>query len=381
MDRALYEPEHEAYRGSVRELLAAEVVPHYEDWRTAGIVPRELFTALGRIGALGFAAPERHGGNGVDDFRYNAVLQEEAAACFVAPAVLGPVLQADICLPYFVGTTTDEQRCRWLPGITSGRLVTAIAMTEPGTGSDLAGIRTRAELDGDTYVVDGAKTFITNGVNADLVVVVVRTGPDPHGGLSLLVVESGTPGFERGRALRKLGLRAQDTAELHFTGARVPAANLLGPAGSGFACLMRGLAQERLSIAVGAVAQARAALATTVEYVRERTAFGSPLSSYQALRHRLAELDTELDVAQQFLDRCILLRNAGQLDPVDAAKAKWWCTEAQGRIVDACVQLHGGYGFMDEYAVARAFADGRASRIYGGTTEIMKEIVGRALLA
>ncbi len=380
MRRALYEPEHESYRQSIGALLDAEVVPHYGRWEADGIVPRELFASLGALGAFGFSVPEAYGGNGVDDFRYNAVLHEESAARFVGPALLGAGLQADVCLPYFVDLADEDQRARWLPGIVSGRTVLAIAMTEPGTGSDLAGIRTSAVPDGDGYRLDGAKTFITNGLNADLVIVVARTGPHPHRGLSLLVLERGMPGFARTGPMHKIGLRAQDTAELHFDTVHVPAANLLGAPGTGFESLMHHLAQERLSIAVSSVAQARAAFRATVSYVKERTAFGAAVASFQAVRHRLAELDTELDVAEQFLDRCILERNAGHLDAVDAAKAKWWCTELQGRVLDAAVQFHGGYGYMQEYPVARAWADGRVSRIYAGTTEVMKEIISRALL-
>ena len=379
MKRILFEPEHEAYRKSVRTFLDKEVVPNHAKWDADGIVPRELFTGLGGLGALGIEVPQEYGGAGISDFRYNTVLSEEGARAAVAPAIVGPGLQADICLPYFLRSTNDEQKARWLPGIASGELITAIAMTEPGTGSDLSGIRTKAVRDGDAYVVEGAKTFITNGVNADLVIVAVRTGDHPHRGLSLIVVERATSGFERGRNLEKVGMHAQDTAELSFTGARVPAANLLGEEGQGFRALTRNLARERVSIAVAGLAQATAAIGWTIDYVRERRAFGKPIGAMQVIRHRLAELVTETDVAQQYLDRCVLELNAGQLAPEDAAKAKWWCTELQGRVVDACVQLHGGYGYMLEYPIARAFADSRVSRIYGGTTEIMKEIVGRSL--
>lgn len=379
MKRRLFEPEHDDYRRSVRAFLATSVVPCYPEWDRAGIVPRTLFTGLGELGAFGIAMPEEHGGAGITDFRYSVVLLEEAARAFVAPAILGPALQADICMPYFLELATPDQQARWFPGLVSGELVSAIAMTEPGTGSDLAGIRTRAVHDGDHYVVDGSKTFITNGINADLVIVAVRTGEHPHRGLSLLVVERDTPGFERGRNLDKLGMHAQDTAELSFTAARVPVANLLGAEGEGFFGLTRNLPQERLSIAVSALAQATAALDTTLDYVRERRAFGASIGSQQTVRHRAAELVTEVAVAQQFVDECVRQHDLGELTVVDAAQAKLWCTELQGRVVDACVQLHGGYGYMLEYPVARAFADSRVSRIYGGTSEIMKEIVGRSL--
>ena len=378
MRRELFESEHEDYRTSVRAFLAREVVPAYADWDRAGVVPRELFIAAGSLGAFA-AVPEEYGGSGVSDFRFNAVLGEEGARAGVAPAVLGLTLQSDICMPYFLELADSDQRARWLPGIASGELITAIAMTEPGTGSDLSGITSRARRDGDHYVVSGAKTFITNGINADLVFVAVRTGDHSHRGLTLLVLERGTPGFGRGRNLEKVGMHAQDTAELSFTDARVPVANRLGEEGAGFMGLTRNLAQERLSIAVTAVAQARAAFDLTVEHVRKRTAFGVPIGSFQATRFRMAELATEIDLGQQWVDRCIGELNKGTLTVADAAKSKWWCTELLGRVVDACVQLHGGYGYMLEHPLARAYLDARVTRIYGGTTEIMKEIVGRSL--
>jgi alkylation response protein AidB-like acyl-CoA dehydrogenase len=378
VDRNIFDGDHDAYRRSVRTFLDKQVVPHYDAWERDGIVPRELFRQVAELG--GFASvPEEHGGAGVRDFRYQAILQEEAAYAGVAPAMLGPVLQADVCMPYLVELTDDAQKGRWLPGVAAGELVTAIAMTEPGTGSDLAGIRTRAVRDGDHYVVHGAKTFITNGINADLVILAVRTGEDPHRGLSLLVVERDTPGFQRGRNLDKVGLHAQDTAELSFVDARVPVANRLGDEGTGFRGLTGNLPQERLSIAVHAVAHATTALRGTMAHVRDRKAFGSSIGSFQATRFRLAELVTEVEITQQYVDRCILELNAGRLTAVDAAKAKLWSTELQGRVVDACVQLHGGYGYMLEYPIARAYVDARITRIYGGTSEIMKEIVGRSL--
>jgi alkylation response protein AidB-like acyl-CoA dehydrogenase len=378
MRRVLFEPEHEAFRDSARSFIAKEMTPHYPEWDRAGIVPRELFT---RAGALGLfpAVPEEYGGAGVSDFRYNAVFSEEAAYAGVAPAALGLTLQSDVCLPYFLDLTDDEQKRRWLPRIADGTLITAIAMTEPGAGSDLSGIRTSAVRDGDDYVVNGAKTFITNGINADLVITAARTGEHPHKGLSLLVIERGMAGFDRGRNLEKVGMHAQDTAELSFTDVRVPAANLLGTEGDGFYSLTRNLPRERVALAVSALAQAAAGLEATIGYVRERTAFGKPIGSLQNTRFRLAELVTEIDVAQQFVDRCVLELCDGTLSPVDAAKAKWWTTELQGRTMDACVQLHGGYGYMLEYPIARAWIDSRISRIFGGSTEIMKEIIGRSL--
>ena len=287
----------------------------------------------------------------------------------------------DTCLPYFLSYANEEQRQRWLPGIVSGELITAVAMTEPGAGSDLAGIRTSARLvDDDFYLVNGAKTFITNGINADLVITAVRTGPDRHHGLSLLILERGMPGFERGRNLEKLGQHSQDTAELSFSDVRVPAANLLGSENEGFLQLVRKLPQERMSIAVGALAEARCAFDHAVAYVRERKAFGATIGSFQNTRFVLAEIVTELDITQTFLDRCVDLLNAGKLSADDAAKAKWWATELQGRVLDRCLQLFGGYGYMMEYPIARAYADARVTRIYGGATEIMKDLIGRNLL-
>jgi alkylation response protein AidB-like acyl-CoA dehydrogenase len=378
--RTLYEADHEAFRDTVRTFLAKEVAPHHLAWEQAGIVPRELFAAAGAQGLLGTAAPERFGGGGSPDFRFNAVLGEEVMRAGVAGSGNGLCLVNDVCLPYFLDLATEEQQARWLPGICAGELVTAIAMTEPGAGSDLASITTTARRDGEHYVVNGAKTFITNGINADLVIVAVKTDPTQrHRGMSLLVLERGMPGFERGRNLAKLGQHAQDTAELSFTDVRVPVANLLGEEGRAFAHLVDRLPQERLGIAVAGTAGARAALEWTLEHVRERTAFGQPIGSFQASRFRLAELATEIDLAEHFVDDCVRALNAGELTAVDAAKAKWWCTELQGRAVDACLQLFGGYGYMAEYPIARAFADARITRIYGGTTEIMKEVVGRDL--
>jgi alkylation response protein AidB-like acyl-CoA dehydrogenase len=297
----------------------------------------------------------------------------------VAPAILGPSLHSDICLPYLLELTTDEQKARWLPKVASGESIVAIAMTEPGAGSDLSGIRTKAVRDGDDYVIDGAKTFITNGINADLVITVVRTGEHPHRGLSLIVVEDGTPGFSRGRNLDKVGMHAQDTAELIFENCRVPAANLLGKEGEGFFGLTNNLPQERLNIAIGAVAGAQAALDQTMQYVRDRKAFGKPIGNLQTIQHRLALLVTETEITQTYVDRCIMALNDGKLSVEDAAKAKLWTTELQGRVVDACVQLHGGYGYMLEYPIARAYIDNRIQRIYGGTSEIMTEIIARSL--
>jgi alkylation response protein AidB-like acyl-CoA dehydrogenase len=378
--RTLLDDEHELFRDSVRRFIAAEVVPRNEAWERAGIVDRDLFRAAGKHGFLGMAVPTEYSGGGVEDFRYNLVIGEEIQRAGINAAGLGWTLHNDICLPYFLTLCSDEQKARWLPGICSGELITAIAMTEPGIGSDLASMTTTAVRDGDDYVVNGSKTFITNGINADLIVTAVKTDPaERHRGMSLLVVERGMAGFERGRNLDKIGMHAQDTAELFFTDVRVPAANRLGEEGEGFGYLVTNLPQERLSIAATGVAAARAAFEQTLAYVKERQAFGQPIGAFQNTRFRMAEMATEIELGQTFIDRCVVALNAGDLTPEEASMAKWWCTELQGRVVDACVQFHGGYGYMAEYPVARAYADARVTRIYGGTTEIMKEIIGRNL--
>jgi alkylation response protein AidB-like acyl-CoA dehydrogenase len=378
--RSLFDDDHELFRASVRQFLDKEVVPRNDEFERSGLMDREVFRKAGAAGFLGFAAPEEFGGGGVQDFRYNVVVAEEVQAAGVFAAGLGLSLHSDICLPYFLSLTTDEQKARWLPGICSGELITAVGMTEPGAGSDLAGIGTTAIRRGDVYVVNGSKTFITNGINADLVITAVKTDPSQrHAGMSLLVLERGMPGFERGRNLDKVGLHAQDTAELFFTDVEVPVANLLGEEGAGFRHLVHNLPQERLSIAVMGVAAARVALGWTLEHCKERTAFGQAIGTFQATRFRLAEMATEVEVAQSFVDRCVVALNDGELTAEEAAMAKWWCTELQGRVIDAGVQLHGGYGYMTEYPIARAYGDARITRIYGGTTEIMKEIIGRSL--
>jgi len=381
MQRDLYESEHDMFRDSFRRFLEKEIVPRAEEFERDGIMDRAVFARAGAAGFLAMEAPEEYGGGGVKDFRYNSVIIEEVAETAIGGSGLGLTLHNDICLPYFLGLANDEQKQRWLPGICSGELITAVAMTEPGIGSDLASMTTTAVRDGDTYVVNGSKTFITNGINADLVITAVKTDPtQKHRGMSLLVIERGTEGFERGRNLEKIGLHSQDTAELFFTDARVPASNLLGSEGEGFRYLVTNLPQERLSIAVAGLANARAAYRWTLEYVKERQAFGQPIAAFQNTRFKLAELATELAVAEAFIDKAILAHNQGQLSAEEAAMAKWWCTELQGRAADIGVQLHGGYGFMTEYPIARAYADARVTRIYGGTTEIMKEIIGRSLL-
>ncbi|GAB2960049.1 acyl-CoA dehydrogenase family protein [Amycolatopsis acidiphila] len=377
--RTVYDEDHELFRQTVQSFIKTEVAPHDEDWEQRGIVDRSLFSKAGDAGLLLFATPETHGGAGIGDWRFSAILDEEFGRSGYASAGLALALQNDVVGPYILDLTNEEQKARWLPGMTSGELVGAIAMTEPGTGSDLSGIATRAVREGDDYVLNGSKTFISNGQNADLVVVAARTSEDKHRGLSLVVVERGMAGFERGRNLDKLGLHGQDTSELHFTDVRVPVANRLGEEGEGFFQLMRNLPQERLSLAVTAVSAAEGVLARTLEYVSERRAFGNPIGRFQHSRFLLAELRTEVDIARVFVDHCVHLHSEGRLSPVQAAKAKWWCTELQVRVADRCLQLHGGYGYMREYPVSRAFVDARIQTIYGGTTEIMKEIIGRDL--
>jgi alkylation response protein AidB-like acyl-CoA dehydrogenase len=379
MDRKHFTEDHLAFAEAFRAFVDKSIEPHYLDWERAGITPREVFAEAGRSGFLGMAVPEQYGGGGVEDFRFNQALDEQVALAGITGSGLGITLHNDTCLPYFLTYATDEQKQRWLPGIASGELITAVAMTEPGAGSDLSGIRTSAKRDGDCYVVNGSKTFITNGINADLVITAVRTGEDRHHGMSLLILERGMPGFERGRNLDKLGLHSQDTAELSFTDVRVPVENLLGVEGEGFQQLTRKLPQERMSIAVSGVAEAQGAFTETLRYVQDRRAFGKTIGSFQNSKFVLAEIATELDVAQAWIDRCVDRLNDGELSAADAAKAKWWATELQGRLIDRCLQLHGGYGYMTEYSVARRYADARVTRIYGGSTEIMKGVVSKSL--
>ncbi|MCX4843855.1 acyl-CoA dehydrogenase family protein [Streptomyces sp. NBC_00893] len=380
MQRQIFTEEHEAFRETVRTFLTKEVLPHYEQWEKDGIVAREAWLAAGRQGLLGLAVPEEYGGGGNTDFRYSAILAEEFTRAGTPGLALG--LHNDIIGPYLTGLATDEQKRRWLPGFCSGETITAIAMTEPGAGSDLQGIRTTAEDKGDHWLLNGSKTFISNGILADLVVVVARTTPEGGAkGLSLIVVERGAEGFERGRNLDKIGQKSQDTAELFFNDVRVPKENLLGERDGAFIHLMTNLAQERMGIAVAGIAAAEHLLEITTKYVKEREAFGRPLSKLQHVRFEIAEMATECAVTRTFIDRCIVDHSDGTLDAVHASMAKWWATELQKRAADRCLQLHGGYGYMAEYPVARAFTDGRIQTIYGGTTEIMKEIIGRSLLA
>ncbi|WP_309050476.1 acyl-CoA dehydrogenase family protein [Streptomyces sp.] len=380
MRRDVFTADHEDFRELVRDVVAKEVVPHYAEWEGAGRLPRSFFQRLGSIGLLGMAIPEEYGGGGQPDYRYNVVLQEEAARALVT---LGTVrTQLDVVLPYFLAYTDREQRARWFPGLASGRLLTAIAMTEPGTGSDLAGMRTTAVRDGDAYVLNGAKTFITGGLLADLVIVVARSAHDPgdrRAGLTLLVVEDGMPGFTRGRVLEKMGIKAQDTVELAFDDVRVPVANRLGEEGAAFSYLGHNLPQERMTVAVGSVAQARAALDATLAYVKERKVFGTAVASFQNTKFELAAVAAEVEAAQAVVDRAVLELVDSRLSGADAAKVKLFCTEVQARAVDRCLQLFGGYGYMLEYPIARLYADARITRIYAGTSEVMKVIIAKSL--
>jgi alkylation response protein AidB-like acyl-CoA dehydrogenase len=376
MKRTIFEAEHEALRETTRQYIESELVPNAEKWESERIVDRSAFVAAGKYGLIGFNMPEEYGGGGSDDFRFNAVIDEELAR-YGGPAP-SLTLQNDVVAPYFKHLSNDEQLKRWMPGIASGETIVAIAMTEPGAGSDLAGIRTSAVRDGDDWIINGSKTFISSGINCDLVVVVCRTDPEAgHKGFTLLVVERDMDGFSRGRKLDKMGLHAQDTSELHFENVRVPSANVLGQEGRGFYHLMQNLPSERLSIAISAIAGARETWRQTVQYAKDRKAFGQPIGSFQHNRFLLAEMDTELDVSEQYIDRCLQGVVDGELTAVEAAKAKWWCTETAKKIIDGCVQLHGGYGYMMEYRVARDYVDSRIQTIFGGTTEIMKEIIGR----
>ena len=375
---SLYTSEHEDFRKTARTFFEREVIPHHEQWERDGIVPRELWLKAGEAGLLCFDVPEEYGGAGVDDFRYNVILSEEQTRA----GANGPgfSVHSDIIVPYLSSIANDEQKQRWLPGCVSGEIITAIAMTEPGAGSDLQGVRTTAVDQGDHYLLNGSKTFISNGINADLVIVVARTDPEAgHKGISLLVVERDMKGFERGRNLDKIGLHAQDTAELSFTDVAVPKENLLGEEGQGFVYLMQNLPQERLIIAAQAVAASEAIVEMCLDYAKTREAFGKPIGKFQHNRFLIAEMSTEVRVARAFLNECLAKHLEGKLDAVDASMAKWWSTEMQNKLANQGVQLHGGYGYMMEFPIARAYLDSRISTIYGGTTEIQKEIIGRSL--
>ncbi|MFE0424909.1 acyl-CoA dehydrogenase family protein [Streptomyces sp. NPDC058953] len=381
MKRTVFTEDHEAFRAMIRDFIGKEVVPHFEAWEEAGLPPRDLFRKLGALGVMGFGIPEEYGGPGETGYKYQAVLNEE---CAYAGVMLGHYgVSTSIVLPYLLHLADEEQRKRWLPGIATGDIMLCVAMTEPGTGSDLAGIRTTAKLSGDGthYVLNGAKTFITGARNSELCVVAARTSPatpeNRRAGLSLLVVPTDAEGFAFGRKLEKIGLRSSDTNELSFTDVRVPVENLLGEEGEGFSYLGRNLTRERLAIGVEAVARARAAIDFTREYVLQRTVFDRPVASFQNTKFVLAECDTDTTAAQALCDRAMDLEESGDLTPADAARVKLHGTEAAGRVIDRCLQLHGGYGYMREYAVARMYADIRVNRIYGGTSEVMKTIIAK----
>jgi len=379
---SIYEEEHELFRNSFRAFSDKEMVPRIDEFEAAGIMDRQIYVEAGKHGFVGMSVPEEYGGGGSNDFRFNAVLDEEMAYAGIGGGALGISLHNDITSPYFISYCNEEQAQRWLPGIASGELITAVAMTEPGTGSDLAGIATTAVRDGDEYIVNGAKTFITNGINSDLVITVCKTDPDAgHKGFSLLVVERGMEGFERGRNLDKIGQHSADTAELFFSDVRVPAANVLGEEGRGFEYLTSNLAQERLSIGLYGLAAAEAALGWTVEYTKERTAFGSPIAGFQNTKFELADISTELEVTRPFMEECITKLNAGELSEAQAARAKLWGSQIQNHTIDKCLQLFGGYGYMTEFPVGRAYVDARIATIYGGTSEIMKTIIAKDVLA
>lgn len=378
MKRALYEDDHEAYRETVREFLAREVEPHKDEWDRQHWIDRGVFARAAKSGVYALQVPEAYGGSGESDYRYRMIVCEEVARINALSFGLTISLQDDLVLHYLLDLTNDEQKQRWLPGFAAGEIIGALAMTEPGTGSDLRGIRTTAKRDGDNWIVNGQKTFISSGIMADVVVLAARTGNDGGSGdLSLFVVERDTPGFERGRQLEKIGLPAQDTSELFFKDAVVPATNMLGEEGRGLQYLMSHLPRERLGVSAKAIATTRAIFDLTAEYCRQRNAFGKPLTANQHIRFELADMATEIDVVESYVDKSVLAYNAGELTAVDAAKGKWFVSELQKRVVDRCLQLHGGYGYMAEYPVARAFVDTRIQTIYGGTTEIMKEIIGR----
>ncbi len=379
LERHLYNEDHEQFRQIVREFVNRNVKPHAQRWEEEGIVDRSLFTEAAEAGLLGFGVDEQYGGGGTRDFRFNTIMAEELSRNPVSSGIAGIALSNDIVIPYFTDLTNDEQKQRWLPGIAKGELIVAVAMTEPGTGSDLAGIRTTAVRDGDDYIVNGSKIFISNGQNADLVATAVRTSDDPHRGMSLLVLERGMAGFSRGRNLDKVGLHAQDTAELIFEDVRVPAANLLGPEGAGFLGLMKNLPQERLSIAAGAVASSEGVLERALQYVKDRKAFGKPIGTFQNTRFELAEMTAQVAASRAYVDAAIAQHLDGKLTAEDAAAAKFLTTEQYVNVVNRCLQLYGGYGYMLEYRIAQDYLDSRITTIYGGTTEIMKEIVGRSL--
>ena len=379
MKRAIYDEDHEAFRASVREFLERSVLPDVEQYAEAKAIPREFWLEAGRQGLLGLEIPEEHGGAGAGDYRFNAVLLEELNK---VNAALGSCvgIHADITAPYLVELGTEEQKKRWLPGVAAGEILLAIGMTEPSGGSDLAALKTTAVRDGDSWVINGSKTFITNGYSADLVLVAARTSPEKKArGITLFAVEATTPGFSRGRKLDKVGQDESDTAELFFEDVRVTDAEIVGELDGGFIHMMQKLPQERLGCAISNVAHAKQILAETIQYAKDRKAFGQSIGQFQHNKFLLAEQVTKIEVAEAYIDQCVVAHDAGELGPVDAAKAKWWSSQVQNEVLDPCVQLHGGYGFMNEYRVARAWRDARVSKIWAGSNEIMKELIGRDL--
>jgi alkylation response protein AidB-like acyl-CoA dehydrogenase len=380
VQRDIFEPEHDDFRATARSFYETVCVPRTDEWEQRGYVDREAWLEAGKLGLIGWELPEAYGGAGIKDFRFNAIMIEEFHATGAVGIGLG--VQNDIVSGYMDNLATDEQKSRWLPGYISGELISAIAMSEPGAGSDLATISTSARRDGTDFILNGSKTFISNGMLADLIIVVCRTDPEassPHKGISLLMVEAGMDGFTRGRKLDKIGQRSADTAELNFDNVRVPAANLVGELNRGFYHLMTNLPAERLGIAIHAAAQARRALELTTDYASNRKAFGQAIGTFQVNRHALAQMHTEVEVMQTYIDKSIMSVNSGELTADEAAGAKWWATETQWRIIDRCLQLHGGYGYINEYEIARLWRDARVQRIYGGTNEIMLDIVGRGM--
>jgi alkylation response protein AidB-like acyl-CoA dehydrogenase len=380
MERTIFEQEHKMFRDAFRKFAEQEIAPHHEQWEKDGIVPREVWLKAGEFGFLGMDVPEEYGGGGTKDFRYNVIVAEELVR--IGASGPGFSLHNDIVIPYILEYGTKEQKDRWLPKMVTGESITAIAMTEPSTGSDLAGVRTSAirDVSKGYFVVNGSKTFITNGINSDVVIAVCKTNPEQkHSGISLIIIEREMEGFKRGRNLEKIGMKAQDTAELFFDNVCVPLDNMLGEEGHGFYYLMEQLPQERLSIAVGAIAGACASLDMTIRYCKEREAFGRPIGNFQNSRFKLAEMETEITIGQVFVDQCITLLNQKKLSPEQASMAKYWTTDLLNKVVDQCLQLHGGYGYMLEYPISRAWMDARVQSIYGGTNEIMKEIIGRSL--
>ncbi|AXI79098.1 acyl-CoA dehydrogenase family protein [Peterkaempfera bronchialis] len=383
MRRTVFTEDHEAFRATVRDFIAKEVVPVYPEWEKAGHAPRDFYLKLGELGVFGIEVPEEYGGAGMGGFKYQAVVTEETMRAGVSFGSAG--VHTGLVLPYLLEYAGEEQKKRWLPGFVSGEIMTAIAMTEPGTGSDLAGITTTARLseDGTHYVLNGAKTFITGGVQADLMLVVCRTSPatpeDRRAGLSILCVDTRSPGYTVGRKLEKIGLRSSDTAELSFTDVAVPVENLLGEEGRAFSYLTRNLVQERLAIAVGGYASASAAIGFAVQYVKDRKVFGRSVAEFQNTKFVLAECAAEVEAAQAMVDRGLELHETGELTPADAAKLKLFCTEVSARVIDKCLQLHGGYGYILEYPIARLYTDARVTRIYGGTSEVMKTVIAKSL--